>query len=102
MTESLKEKEISICRDCIDILNKSEDVEQGFVELSNLLELKGGIILAFCEIIGNRWKYICGSDDFATPFYKYSSGEYGVMIQDWGIFVEERKVIINTILNNIT
>lgn len=76
-------------------------IENCFSELSTLLEKDYGVILAFAEKIGNRWKFICGSNDFVTPFYKYSNGEYGIMIQDWGIFAEEKKEIIDTIFNCI-
>lgn len=101
MTELPKENVTFICNKCLSIIRSSDEVEKRFSDLSILLEKNYGMILAFAEIVGNRWKFFCGSIEFATPFFKYSNGEYGIMIQDWGIFATEEREIVDIILDNI-
>ena len=101
MTELPKENVTFICNNCLSIIRSSDEVEKRFSDLSILLEMNYGMILAFAEIVGNRWKFFCGSIEFATPFFKYSNGEYGIMIQDWGIFATEEREIVDIILDNI-
>lgn len=70
---------------CNDICEKNSLLKQRLQDISGLLEKEAGVILTFCEINGNRWKFLSGSGDFITPFFKYDNGSgYGIMVQDWG------------------
>lgn len=92
-----------ICNKSTDILRTNISMVDKFVDLTHLLEKESGVIIAFCEIIVSRWKYLAGSDDFITPIYKYSrkDSRYGIMVQEWGVLGAERQELIDVLLDNI-
>lgn len=103
MTELQMESVTYICNRSLEILNKDISIEEKFAELVPFLEKEAGLVLAFCEIIVSRWKFIVGSKEFTTPSYKYLSenSDYGIMIQDWGRFEKENTYLIDILISNI-
>jgi len=103
MTELPTENVIYICNKSIDILRTDICIEDKFTELVIMLEKEAGIVIAFCEIIIPRWKFIAGSKDFTTPLYKYSNevSRYGIMVQDWGLLENESTRLIDVLFENI-
>lgn len=80
---------------CVELCNNNEVRKQRLQKVSDLLEKEAGVVLAFCEIIGSRWKFLCGSEYFITPFFKYPKGDgYGVMVQEWGELEDEKDDVI--------
>lgn len=103
MTELQMESVTYICNRSLEILNKDISIEEKFAELVPFLEKEAGLVLAFCEIIVSRWKFIVGSKEFTTPSYKYISDKsgYGIMIQDWGRFGKEYTYLVELIFAHI-
>lgn len=103
MIELQKESVIYICSISLDILSKDISREEKFKELVQILEKEAGIVLAFCEIIVSRWKFLAGSDNFSSPTYKYSreNSNFGILVQDWGLLDKECSELIDLIFNNI-
>ncbi len=86
---------------CSEICENNTILRQRLQAISGLLEKEAGVILSFCERIGNRWKYLCGSNDFITPFYKYDNNKgYGIMVQDWGKLESQKEVVIEFLFKN--
>jgi len=80
---------------CTEICENNKILKQRLQDISDLLQKEAGVILSFCERIGNRWKYLCGSNDFITPFYKYDNGAgYGIMVQDWGKLDTQQEEVV--------
>lgn len=80
---------------CNEICDNNKILKQRLQDISDLLQQEAGVILSFNEIIGNRWKYISGSNDFITPFHKYNNGAgYGIMVQDWGAFEAHKDEVV--------
>lgn len=103
MIELQMENVTYICNRSLEILDKQISIEKKFAELVPLLEKEAGLVLAFCEIIVSRWKFIVGSKDFTTPSYKYISDKthYGIMVQDWGSFKHEYPDLMKLILSKL-
>jgi len=93
---------IYICNKSVEILRTDICLEDKFSKLVTMLENEVGIVIAFCEIISPRWKFIAGSKDFSTPLYKYSNevSNYGIMIQDWGSIGGESLMFIDVLFEN--
>ena len=103
MTELPTENVIYICNKSIEILRTDICIEDKFSKLVTMLEKEAGIVIAFCEVIIPRWKFLAGSKDFTTPLYKYSNehSRYGIMVQDWGFLENESPMLIDILFENI-
>lgn len=86
---------------CSEICKNQTILKQRLQDISDLLEKEAGVILSFEERIGNRWKYISGSNNFYTPLFKYDKGTgYGIMVQDWGNMEDKQDELVDYIFEN--
>ncbi len=86
---------------CLEICKTHIVLKQRLQDISDLLEKEVGIILSFEERIGKRWKYISGSKNFFTPFFKYDNNTgYGILVQDWGYIEDKQTEVIDFLFEN--